>query len=443
MGRLAGRGRGVKAMMRCNFGARVQQGLFRGHAAGYGAGMTRVTIDRLGHQGDGIAEGPLFVPLALPGEVVEGTPQGQQLADMRVITPSPSRVAPPCRHFKSCGGCQLQHASDAFVAEWKVDVVRRALQAQAIEAQFLPIHTSPPRSRRRMGISARRTKKGALAGFHGRASGVIVEIPECQLIDPALQPAFDVAQRLAVLGASRKAELAVQATLTRHGLDLAATGGKPLDGPLRVALAQLAKQCKLARLSWDGEVVATRLPPLQRMGPANVAPPPGAFLQATAAGEQALVHAVSDMVQGAARVADLFSGCGTFALPLAQTAAVHAVEGDAEMLKALDRAWRETPGLKRITTEARDLFRRPLMPDELRGVDAVVIDPPRAGAQAQVAQLALASIGKIAFVSCNPVTFARDAKLLLDAGWRLGPVQVIDQFRWSAHIELVACFSRD
>jgi len=150
-------------MMQRNFGASVLRGLFRRHAARYGPDMTRITIDRLGHQGDGIADGPLFVPLALPGEVVEGTLQGQQLADMRVITPSASRVAPPCRHFKSCGGCQLQHASDAFVAEWKVDVVRKALQAQGIEAQFLPIHTSPPRSRRRMGISARRTKKGALA----------------------------------------------------------------------------------------------------------------------------------------------------------------------------------------------------------------------------------------------------------------------------------------
>ena len=404
--------------------------------------MERHLILRLGHQGDGIADGPVFVPLALPGELVEGLRDGSRLTEPRIVTPSPDRVAAPCRHFRSCGGCQLQHASDGFVARWKVDVVRHALAAQGLEADFAPIVTSPPNSRRRAGLSARRTKKGAIAGFHGRASGTIVEIPGCTLIHPDLRGAPELAARLAEVGGSRKGELTVLATRSENGLDLAVSGGKPPDTALRVALAQEAEAAGLARLSWDGEVIATRLPPVQRMGQARVTPPPGAFLQATEAGEAALVGAVRGIFGNAARVVDLFAGCGTFALPLAEGAEVHAVEGDAEMMRALDRGWREAPGLKRVTTETRDLFRRPLMADEFRRIEAVVIDPPRAGAEAQVAELARSAVPVIAYVSCNPVTFARDARALVDAGWRLETVQVVDQFRWSTHIELAARLTR-
>lgn len=400
--------------------------------------MERHVIQRLGHQGDGIAQGPVFAPLTLPGEEVEGTRTGDRLSDVRIVTPSADRVAAPCRHFKSCGGCQLQHASDAFLAEWKVDVVRQALAAQGLVAEFLPIAVSPPQSRRRAGISARRTKKGALAGFHGRASGTIVEIPDCQLVHPDLLAALPVAERLAMVGGSRKGELTVLATRTDHGLDLAVTGGKPLDAPLQIALAQEAEAAKLARLTWEDEVIATRLPPVHRIGRAQVVPPPGAFLQATPQGEAALVAAVRQIIGGAARVVDLFAGCGTFTLPLAEGAEVHGVEGSDAMLRALDKGWRGAEGLKRVTIEARDLFRRPLMPDELRRFDAAVIDPPRAGAEAQVAELAQSRIPVIAYVSCNPISFVRDARVLVDAGWRLDHVQVVDQFRWSAHVELVA-----
>ncbi|MCE8513137.1 class I SAM-dependent RNA methyltransferase [Ruegeria pomeroyi] len=401
-----------------------------------------ITITRLGHQGDGIAPGPIYVPRTLPGEVVSGTPEGDRLADMRVVTPSPHRVTPPCRHYRACGGCQLQHASDGFVAQWKQEVVHSALTAQGIEAEMRPVHTSPPRSRRRATIAVRRTKKGALAGFHGRASDVITEIPDCQLLDPALLAAIPVAEALAMLGGSRKGVMAVTLTLSDAGLDVAVRGGKPLDGPLEVALGQLAEARGLARLAWEGEVIAMRHPPTQRFGKAAVAPPPGAFLQATRDGEQALLAAVQETVAGARRVADLFAGCGTFALPLAETAEVHAVEGEAAMTAALDQGWRRAAGLKRVTTEARDLFRRPLLPDELAAFDAVVLDPPRAGAEAQVAELARAKPPVIAYVSCNPVTFARDAKTLVQAGYRLNWVQVVDQFRWSAHVELAASFSR-
>lgn len=403
--------------------------------------MSEFEIIRLGHQGDGIAEGPVFAALTLPGETVSGVLDGSRLNEVRIVTPSENRVRPPCRHFKSCGGCQLQHASDEFVANWKVDVVRTALSAQGLEADFRPIITSPERSRRRASFSVRRTKKGAMAGFHGRASGAIVEIPDCHLLHPDLLAARKVAESLAVLAGSRKGEMTVTATTSKAGLDVAVTGGKPLDGPLRMLLGQEVERQRLARLSWDGELAAQREPPMQQFGVARVVPPFGAFLQATPEGEAALLAGIREVVGDASKVIDLFAGCGTFSLPLAETALVHAVEGDAEMVAAMDAGWRSAQGLKLLTHEARDLYRRPLQPDELKKFEVAVIDPPRAGAEAQVAELAKSKIAKIAYASCNPVSFARDVKTLQAAGYALDWVQVVDQFRWSAHVELVASLS--
>ena len=403
-------------------------------------GMTEWVIARLGRQGDGLAEGPVHVPRALPGERVRGRLRGDRLEEVRIVTPSPDRVAPPCRHYGACGGCQMQHAADGLVREWKAETVRRALAAQGLSAPLRPVLVSPADARRRAGFAARRTKKGALAGFHGRGSDVIVETPDCRILHPELRPGRAVARDLAILGGSRKAVLSVMVTLSRGGLDVAARGGKPADGPLRIALAELAARHDLARLAWEDEVIVTRAAPVQRFGPAEVVPPPGAFLQATAHGEAALWDAVAEITAGAARVADLFAGCGTFSLPLAARARVHAVEGSAAMVAALERGWRHAPGLKALSAEARDLFRRPLMPDELARFDAVVLDPPRAGAAAQVAELAGSGVPVIAYVSCNPVSFARDARVLAGAGYALDWVQVVDQFRWSAHVELAACF---
>jgi len=404
--------------------------------------LTVLRITRLGTRGDGVAEGPLFAPRTLPGEEVSGTPEADVLRDIRILTPSPERVGPPCRHFTSCGGCQLQHASDRFVAEWKRDMVARALQSHGISAEIEPVMTSPPASRRRATLAARRTKSGALAGFHARGSDQIVEIPECRLLHPDLMNALPAARDLALTGASRKAALAVTATLSLGGLDLAVSGGKPPDGPLRLSLAALAERHDLARLAWEGEIVVTRRAPEQVFAGVRVVPPPGAFLQATAEGEAALCAEVETILGGARRVVDLFAGCGTFTFPLARDAAVHAVEGEAGMIGALDHAARRGSGLKQVTSEARDLFRRPLLAEELSRFDAAVIDPPRAGAEAQVAELARARLPRIAHVSCNPMTFARDAAALLAAGYTLGPVHVVDQFRWSAHVELVAGFTQ-
>lgn len=403
--------------------------------------MAEFTIERLGHAGDGIAAGPIYVPRSLPGERVAGTVDGQNLKDVKIIEPSPDRVSAPCRHFKSCGGCQLQHASDPFVATWKVDLVRRALDAHGLEADFRPISTSPPQSRRRAGFAARRTKKGATVGFFARASDVIVEIPECALLTPGLRAGAEVARSLAVIGASRKATLSVMITDSTAGLDVSVAEGKTLNAGLRGDLAALGEAHGFARLSWNGEIVALRVPPTQFFDGIAVTPPPGAFLQATQHGEVALLTAVKEAAGSAAHIIDLFAGCGTFALPLARRASVHAVEADPEMLSAMDHGWQHAEGLKKLTTETRDLFRRPLMPDELRHADVVVLDPPRAGAQAQIKELTASTVPRIAYVSCNPITFARDAAQLVRAGFTLDWIQVVDQFRWSAHVELAASFT--
>lgn len=409
----------------------------------------RLVIERLGHLGDGIAMAedasgkmvPVYAPGFLPGEVVEGDLVKDSLTGGKIITPSADRVKPPCPHAKSCGGCLMQHAADPFVAAWKEGIVRGALAGQGLDAPFLPMAISPPRSRRRATITGRKTKGGVLMGFHARGSDTLVAIPNCQLLHPDLIASFPALEALVRLGGSRTTELQMTVTRSLAGADVSVTGGKPLDAPAQMELARLCEEHGFARLTWNGETVALRAAPMQRFGKALVAPPPGAFLQATAEGESALLKAVALAIGSARKVADLFAGCGTFSLPLAERAEVHAVEGDAAMTLALEKAARNTDGLKRVTVEARDLFRRPLEPDEFKGVEAVVIDPPRAGAEAQTDRLAAAKVPVIAYVSCNPATFARDAKVLVAAGYRLDWVQVVDQFRWSAHVELAARLS--
>ena len=405
----------------------------------------KFVIDRLGHHGDGIAvgpTGPVFVSQMLPGEEVEGDLAGDRLLNTKIITPSDQRVRAPCVHARICGGCLLQHASDAFVAGWKVDIVRSALASQGLQTEFLPIITSPPRSRRRATFSARRTKSGVLLGFHARASDMLVSVPQCQVVHTDLLAAFPALESLVKIGGSRSGEISLTVTRSLGGLDVSVTGGKPIESGLAMELARIVEAFGLARLTWNGEGVALRTMPMQKLGRALVSLPPGAFLQATAEGEAALLQCVTNAVGSARRIVDLFAGVGTFALPLTQHAEVHAVEGDAAMVAALEKGWRQAEGLRRLTVETRDLFRRPLEADECKGFDAVVIDPPRAGAEAQFATLAKSGVPVIASVSCNPVTFARDAKSLVQAGYALSSVQVIDQFRWSSHVELVGRFDR-
>ena len=400
---------------------------------------THLTIHRLGHQGDGIAPGPVFVPLTLPGEVVEGVVEGDRMETPRILTPSVDRVRAPCAHYRSCGGCSLMHATDRFVAEWKAGVIAAALAAHGIAALIRPTLTSPARTRRRATLAGRRMKKGALVGFHARRSDVIVPIAACHVLAPPLVALIPFLEEMTQLGGSRSGTLDFSLTLTETGIDCAVTGGKALDAGLRAALPRFRD--RIARLTWGDEPVYADAAPVLRFGPARVAPPPGAFLQATPEGEAALVSAVTEALEGATRIADLFAGAGTFALPLARRAAVHAVEGEAALLAALDHAARHAEGLRPVTTECRDLFRNPILPEDLRRLDGVAIDPPRAGAEAQTRALAAAQLPRIAMVSCNPVTFARDAALLIQGGYRLNWVQPVDQFRWTPHIELAASLS--
>ncbi len=396
------------------------------------------TVEKLTQAGLGqLADGTLLERV-LPGEVVDPQPDGTA----KIITPVSDRVKPPCRHFKSCGGCSMQHASDDFVASWKTAIVERALTARGMPFPFRKLHTSPTQSRRRARFSGRRTKKGAMIGFHAKGSDALIEVSDCQLVLPSIIEGFPALEALTVIAASRKSEVNLTVTDTSGGLDVLVETERDLDGPLRVELAGLAETYNLARLAWNDDVVVTRREPDQIFGAARVAPPAGAFLQATREGEGALVSAVLDVVVGANKVVDLFAGAGTFALSIAKTAEVHAVEGGPEMLSTLDRGWRHAKGLKAVTTETRDLFRRPLEPDELNRFDVAVLDPPRAGADAQIRTLAASDLRKIAMVSCNPVTFSRDASVLLDAGFIMDWIDVVDQFRWSPHVELAASFTR-
>jgi len=402
---------------------------------------TKTTIERLGHRGDGIAPGPIYAPGTLPGEVVEGALSGDRLSNIKIVTPSSDRVAPPCRHFKSCGGCSLQHVSDGFLEIWKVQIVRDALAAHGLDGPVQHLCTSPAQSRLRAKLSGRRTKAGALVGLHARGSGIIIEIPDCQLLHPDLVAMVPALQALTMAGASRKGEVAFAITRSDVGVDVAVSGAKPLDRELQIRLAVIGDEYDLARLTWGADLIVERRAPVQKFGPVSVPMPANAFLQATEAGQQALIATVMRGVGPAKHVLDLFSGCGTFSLPLAVAAKVHAVENDAEMLAALDKGWRNAERLKQITTETRDLFRHPLLPDELMQYDAVVVDPPRAGAQAQ-AEILAGCVAPIVMVSCNPTTFARDARILCDGGYALQHVEIIDQFRWSPHVELAATLSK-
>ncbi|AXC48530.1 class I SAM-dependent RNA methyltransferase [Paracoccus suum] len=409
--------------------------------------MNQWQVERLGRRGDGVAHAldgsgaRALAGLTLPGEVIAGTPVDGRIAQPAIVTPSPDRVAAPCPHYRACGGCTLMHARDDFVADWKVGIVTGALAAQGIAATVAAQHASPPRSRRRAVLAGRRTKRGALVGLHARASDVIVDLHECLVVTPAILAALPLLRELTVAGASRAGTLDLTVIDGPEGLDVSVTGGKPADAALTSDLARLAEAGNLARLTWDGESL-TRRRPWIAIGPARVVPPPGGFLQATAEGQAALTAAVLAGTAGARRVVDLFAGCGTFSLPLAQTAEVVAIEGLAPPLDALQAAWRAMPGLRQLSVESRDLARRPMTAAELAGFDAIVIDPPRAGATPQAAQIAASDVPQVVWISCDPVTFARDARVMVAGGYELARLEVVDQFLWSPHVETSAVFRR-
>ncbi len=405
--------------------------------------MTEITIETLGAAGDGVAPGPVYAPFTLPGEMVEGDIVDGRMEAPKIDAPSSDRVSAPCPHFRRCGGCAVQHASDSFVADWKRQLVIDALAARGIgNAEVRKTLTSPAQSRRRATFAARRTKKSVQIGFHGRKSDEIIPLSTCKVAHPDLMAAFPAIEACAHLGASRKTALRTTVTRTENGLDIAVEDGKTLEKQALLDAAALADTHDLARLTWNGEILVTRRPPHQRIGPALVAPPPGGFLQATAEGEAALLDAAREAIGAPSKLVDLFSGSGAFSIPFADRTEVHAVEGDAALLASLTKGWKAVGGLARITTEVRDLFRRPLLAEELNTYAAAIIDPPRAGAKAQMEQLAASTIPVIASLSCDAGSFARDARTLIDGGYTLAWAQPVDQFRWSPHVEIAARFHR-
>ena len=406
--------------------------------------VDRLAIVRLGHRGDGIADGPagpIYVPYTLPGETIEGEPwpgHPDRRHLVRVDAPSPERIAPICPHFGVCGGCALQHWETGRYRAWKRDLLVTTLRQSGIETAVDELIDAHGEGRRRAVFHAKRGTPDILqVGFAAFSTHHIVPIDHCPILAPGLAGALDAAWAIAeALGATAK-PLDIQATATDGGLDIDVRGSGPLTAAQSVALARLAESRRLARLTRHGELVAQRAQPTVRMGRATVALPPGAFLQATAAGEEALARLVAGHVGDAKTVADLFCGVGPFALRLAERARVMAADSDEAAVAALREA-AKTPGLKPVTAERRDLFRRPMLAQEFARVDAVVFDPPRQGAEAQARALAAGKVPVIVAVSCNPATFARDVKILLDGGYRLTAVTPVDQFRYSAHVEIVA-----
>ena len=410
-----------------------------------------LTIARVGAQGDGIAEtpgGPVFAPLTLPGEVVRGEVREGRLEAVEIVTASPERVAPVSPHYGDCGGCSLQHWAAGPYLEWKREQVRLALAREGVEAGIEPTVATPPGSRRRLALHARRGPDGrAILGFKARKSWRLVEVTECPIADPRLVAALPALARVAApfLEHPKSAPtLHVTATLTGLDVDVTGverrTGGLSRDAQLRAIEAAAAAD--LARLSLAGDTLVMARQPLVSFGPATVPLPAGGFLQASPPAEAAMVERAVAAVKGAKKVADLFCGAGAFTFPLATVAPVLAADGSAPAIAALKAGVGSARGLKPIEAQARDLFRRPLAPYDLRGCDAIVIDPPRAGALEQTGQLPGTKAATVVYVSCNPATFARDARLLIDAGFRLERVTPIDQFLWSAHVELVGVFRR-
>ncbi len=409
----------------------------------------RLVIDRIGHRGDGIAdtpEGPVFVPYALPGETVDVEPVPGH-ADRRhllhVENASPERIAPICPHFGICGGCAVQHWTEARYREWKRGLVIEALTQTRIDAPVGELIDAHGEGRRRAVLHARRGTHDILqVGFAALRAHQIIAIDHCPILAPGLKGAIPAAWAVAEVLKDARKPLDIQVTATEAGMDVDVRGSGAVNAKRMTQLAAIAETHRLARLTRHGEIVVQRATPTVKMGRATVTLPPGVFLQATAEGESTLARLVDAGTKGAKTAADLFCGVGPFSLRLAERARVSAADNDAVAMAALTKAAGSASGLKPIEAQTRDLFRRPLTSKELSGFDVVVFDPPRQGALAQARELAGSKVPAVIAVSCNPATFARDARILMDGGYRLMQVTPVDQFRYSAHVELVGRFEK-
>ena len=403
-----------------------------------------LTVVDIGARGDATAEGPdgpIYLPYALPGEKVRARIGGDRGDVLAVLEPSPERVTPPCPHFGRCGGCQLQHWAEEPYLAWKREQVARALAKRGIGGPVEPIVRAWGQGRRRATLHAARGR----FGFIALGGAAIVPVEQCPVLSPALVAALPALKLIGALFSATRGDLNLQVLASETGLDVNVKGaGKvaAFDSARLADAARVAQEHDFARLSFDGEPFITHRAPFVVMGRAHITPPPGAFVQPTAEGERVLAALALEAVAGAERVADLFSGIGTFALRIAEQAETQAVEGEDAMLAALKLAAEHAEGLKPVSILRRDLLRTPLSALELKRFDAIVFDPPRSGARLQAEQIAKSKARKVAAVSCDPATFARDAKVLLDAGFELAKITPVDQFRWSPHIEIVGAFER-
>lgn len=386
-------------------------------------------IVRIAARGDGVSSTGRHVPFGVPGDMLLGD---------GTIAPGPHHQQPPCRHFPECGGCQLQHVDDDAYRNYLVSRVVTALAQHGLTTDIRDPHLSPPRTRRRASLRALKVGQGAVIGFNAAKSNRVVDMRECHILRPEL---FDlIAPLRSLLGGlllqRRTAE--VQLTLVEQGADVLLKGVEPEGYEAMEGLTSFCESNRLARLSVDQglgpETLYEPFPATISLSGVPVGFPVGGFLQATEDGEETLGSCVREAVQGGERIADLFAGLGTFALAL--PGKVYAAEASRDAVQALKRA---APNL---AVEHRDLYRRPLDKDDLKSFDAVVLDPPRAGAEEQVKELASSGVARIAYVSCNPATFARDAMILADGGYRIDWIRPVGQFRWSTHVELGAAFSR-
>jgi 23S rRNA (uracil1939-C5)-methyltransferase len=410
------------------------------------SGPRSLTIQSVGAQGDGRAEEKgawVSVPFTLAGETVRVEGMGERLKLLEVLAPSPERARPACRHFGTCGGCTLQHMAPAPYAAFKREQILRTLRARGLEADVVDTWVTPAGSRRRAAFTARRMGKQVVVGFHARRSHELVALAECPVARSSIVAALPRLREIAGYLVDDKDGIGMLVTETASGLDLHITGlAKEVKALARAEAASAALRAGFARVSIEDADVLTERRPSLPAGGANLLPPPGSFLQASAEAEAEMERIVREHLKFAVHVADLFSGCGTFALRLAAEASVLAAEGNAAAIEALKESVRAAHGLKPVTAEVRDLFRNPYGAAELSRLGGVVLDPPRAGAAAQVAELAKSRVPKIAYVSCDPATLARDLRTLVDGGYRIVRIHPIDQFLWSAHVEAVALLER-
>lgn len=410
-----------------------------------------VTIASLGAKGDGVAhgsDGPVFVPFALPGETVAIARVKNEGTIMSFASTSPDRVAPPCKHFGPdgvggvCGGCSLQHLAKPAYNAFKRQVLIDALKSKGIEAPVGEIFEAHPHQRRRLVFTARRREHGLVMGFMQAETHHVVPVEECPIASDGLISRLDAIKIIANACGAEHFRITVTETLT--GLDISLDGlrGGLGDQARRAVTNAVIKLKSIARVSANGEIVIEPHKPLLDFDGARVVLPPGGFTQATLEAEAHMAELAIAHIGKAKKVVDLFSGVGTFALRIARKASVFAVESDEKAIKALDQGARMTQGLKPVSIERRDLFRRPLMTSEFKSFDAVVFDPPRAGAEAQCLELAKSQVKKIVAISCNPLTLARDLAILTAGGYRIDTVTPIDQFLWSPHVEAVATLTQ-